>query len=208
MAKRFAVLSVAIVLIFVAYAFIPKREFSIGVFPLRPGESLNVYDDVSDGGSSLAVMNVSDSALDFRCTLGTDSSKDAWCGLIWNFDENSEDHFENWSLVDSIALDVTASVSGEIIVKVWTFDPDVTDKDSLHTFRQMLKEIPLQKGINHVVIPFDELYVPEFWYKQTGAEKDLVQRHKEHVARFEITPGWNAKRGEPMYFRFEKIFVK
>ncbi len=211
MAKRIAILSVAVVFIFVAYVFIPKREFLIPVFPLRTNENILAYDDLADGGSSVARMTVSDSALDFECTLGADASKSAWCGIIWPLAENSagkKSHYENWSLVDSVLLHVYSEADNEIIVKVWTFDPDVTNRDSLHTFRQMLKEVPLKKGDNRISIAFDKFYVPDFWFAQTGADKDLVQRHKEHVARFEITPGWNAKRGVPMKFRILAISAK
>lgn len=211
MAKRIAILSVAVVCIFIAYVLVPKREFFISVFPLHTNESVFVYDDLADGGTSVSKMTVSDSALDFECTLGADVSKNAWCGIIWTFEGRSPAknwRYENWSLVDSVLLRVYSETASEIIVKVWTFDPDVTNRDSLHTFRQMLKEVPLEKGDNRIAIAFDEFYVPDFWFAQTGADKELVQRHKEHVARFEITPGWKAKRGNPMKFRILSVSAK
>ncbi len=211
MAKRIAILSVAVVCIFIAYVFVPKREFSISIFPLRADEAVMVYDDVADGGNSVSKMTVSDSALEFECTLGADASRNAWCGIIWTFAGNSPERkwrYENWSLVDSVLLRVYSETASEIVVKVWTFDPDVTNRDSLHTFRQMLKEVPLEKGDNRISIAFDEFYVPDFWYAQTGADRDLAQRHKEHVARFEITPGWKAKRGVPMKLRIQAISAK
>lgn len=202
MAKKLAILSLAIICMFIAYVLIPKREFLVQVFPLSATEKLMAYDDLSDGGSSKAKMELSDSVLDFRCTLGMDTSKGAWCGVIWQF------NYENWSLVDSILLDVYSETETEIIAKVWTYDPDVTNKDSLTTFRQLLKEIPLKKGENHIAIPFQEFYVPDFWFQKNGVAKELMQRHKEHVSRFEVTPGWDVKRGEPMHFRFTKIAAK
>ncbi|MCI6873825.1 hypothetical protein [Hallerella sp.] len=210
MAKRVAILCIAIICLFIAFVFIPKREFSIDIFPLRAHETLMVYDDLSDGGSSISKMEFSDSILDFHCTLGMDTSKGAWCGLIWTFsgEDTAKNRYENWSLVDSVVFKIFAEEKTEIIAKVWTFDPDVTQEDSLHTFRQMLKEIPLEQGENTITLPFEDFYVPEFWFEQTGAAKDLSQRHKEHAARFEITPGWNVKRGEPLHIRISQIAVK
>ncbi|MBP5248119.1 MAG: CIA30 family protein [Fibrobacter sp.] len=210
MAKRVGVLCVAIILLFIAFVLIPKREFSIPVFPLRIHETLMVYDDISDGGSSVSKMEISDSVLDFRCTLGMDTSKGAWCGLIWTFsgEDTVKNRYENWSLVDSIVFKIYSEKKNEIIAKVWTYDPDVTNEDSLHTFRQMLKEIPLEAGENEITIPFEDFYVPEFWFQQTGADKELCQRHKEHVARFEITPGWDVKRGEPLHIQILQISAK
>ncbi len=211
MSKRIGVLSVAIIVIFFAYVFMPKRSFTVDIFPLQKNESVLVYDDLTDGGSSRSSMNVTDSGLEFSCTLGADTSKGAWCGVIWTFTGDSTEKkwfYENWSLVDSVQMDVRSETESEIIVKVWTFDPDVTNKDSLHTFRQMIKEVPLQKGENRVSIAFEDFYVPDFWFAQTGADRELVQRHKEHVARFEITPGWNVKRGIPMKFLFTSIRAK
>ncbi len=210
MAKRVGVLCVAIILLFVAFVLIPKREFYIPVFPLRSHETLMVYDDVSDGGTSISKMEISDSTLDFKCTLGMDTSKAAWCGLIWTFsgEDTIKNRYENWSLVDSIHFKIYSEKKNEIIAKVWTYDPDVTNEDSLHTFRQMLKEIPLEAGENEITIPFEDFYVPEFWFEQTGAAKELTQRHKEHVARFEITPGWDVKRGDPLHIRISHISAK
>lgn len=68
MAKRIAILSVAVVCIFIAYVFVPKREFFISVFPLHTNENVLVYDDVADGGNSVSKMTVSDSSLDFECS--------------------------------------------------------------------------------------------------------------------------------------------
>lgn len=210
MVKRVAILSIALVCMFVAYVFIPKREFSISIFPLRSNEILFAYDDKADGGASVSRMALSDSLLDFYCTLDRDTSKSAWCGLIWNLSAEGDEfgRYENWSLVDSIVMDVFAERDAEIIAKVWTFDPDVTNRDSLRTFRQMLKEISLRKGENHIAVPFKDFYVPDFWFRENHADKDLVQRHKEHVARFEITPGWESVRGERLHFRFTRIEAK
>lgn len=209
MAKKTAILSIALVCMFIVYVIIPKREFIIPIFPLQPDETLLAYDDQADGGSSVSQMNRSDSVLDFRCTLGKEMSQGAWCGLIWDLaGKKTGPRYENWSLVDSILIEVFSEKDAEIIAKVWTFDPDVTNRDSLRTFRQLLKEIPLKKGSNKVSIAFDEFYVPDFWFRENGADKDLVQRHKEHVARFEITPGWKTKSGVQEHFRFTKIEAK
>ena len=100
MAKKLAILSVAIICAFVVFVLVPKREFSIPIFPQPSAELPIVYDDVSDGGSSAATVRRVDSVLEFQCTLGKDTSKAAWCGLIWTLDS------KNWLLVDSIVMDV------------------------------------------------------------------------------------------------------
>lgn len=208
MPRRIAILSIAIICMFAAYALMPKREFSLGIFPLQHGATLEAYDDQADGGTSSVAMNVEDSALDFRCTLGTDTSKGAWCGMIWRFEEPDSllrQKFESWKFVDSVHMDVEAFAESEIIAKVWIFDPVVTNRDSLHTYRQMLKEIPLKKGRNHISIAFKDFYVPDFWFAQTGADREREVRIKNHIARFEITPGWNAPRGVSQHFRFLRI---
>lgn len=208
MPRRIAILSVAIICMFAAYAVMPKREFSLKIFPLQPGATLQVYDDQADGGSSVVEGSVTDSVLDFRCTLGADTSKGAWCGLIWRFeapDSLLRQKFESWKFVDSVYMDVESDSESEIIAKIWVFDPVVTNRDSLHTYRQLLKEIPLKKGNNRVAIAFKDFYVPDFWFAQTGADKERVVRVKERIARFEITPGWNAPRGTPQHFRFLRI---
>ena len=134
MAKKLAILSVAIICAFVVFVLVPKREFSIPIFPQPSAELPIVYDDVSDGGSSAATVRRVDSVLEFQCTLGKDTSKAAWCGLIWTLDS------KNWLLVDSIVMDVFSESASELVIKIWTFDPDVTQKDSLTTYHKITIE--------------------------------------------------------------------
>ena len=173
------------------YAVIPERHYQTSVYPVSGNVSVSAYDDSSDGGTSRASMNASDSALDFECTLGGDPAKNAWCGLIWNMDPQGQGKYENWSFMDSIIMDFDASGTQQVIVKIWTYDPDVTDSRKNITFRQLLKEVPVKEGHNHIAVPVEEFYVPDFWYDQTGAKRTLTNRQQESVARFEITPGWN-----------------
>lgn len=196
MKKTYAVLAIVAAAILVAYALLPDRSFSEVVFPLSEGVSLEKYDDRLDGGSSEAFMELRDSLADFSCTLGTDTSKFAWCGLLWNFDPQGEKNYRNWTFVDSLVFDIDVKGTDEILVKVWTYDPDVTDIEKAATFKLLLKEIPVKAGRQRIAIPMEQLYTPDFWYGTAGVDPKYNKRHQETVARFEITPGWNHPRGK------------
>ena len=205
MKKTYAVLAIVAAAILVAYALLPDRSFSEVVFPLSEGVTLDKYDDRLDGGTSEASLELHDSSADFSCTLGTDTAKFAWCGLLWNFDPQGEKNFRNWMFVDSLVFDVDVKGTDEILVKVWTFDPDVTDLGKAATFKLLLKEIPLKAGRQRVAIPMEQLYTPEFWYETAGVDPKYNKRHQETVARFEITPGWNQPRGKAFSVKVHSI---
>ena len=196
MKKTYAVLAIVAAAILVAYALLPDRSFSEVVFPLYEGVSLDKYDDRLDGGTSEAFMEMRDSSADFSCVLGTDTSKFAWCGLLWNFDPQGDKNYRNWTFVDSLVFDIDVKGTDEILVKVWTYDPDVTDIEKVATFKLLLKEIPVKAGRQRIAIPMEQLYTPDFWYETAGVDPKYNKRHQESVARFEITPGWNQPRGK------------
>lgn len=205
MKKTYAVLAIVAAAILVAYALLPDRSFSEVVFPLSEGVTLDKYDDRLDGGASEASMDLRDSSADFSCTLGTDTAVFAWCGLLWNFDPQGEKNYRNWMFVDSLVFDIDAKGTDEILVKVWTYDPDVTDIEKVQTFKLLLKEIPLKAGRQRIAIPMEQLYTPEFWYENAGVDQKYNKRHQESVARFEITPGWNQPRGKAFSVKVHSI---
>ena len=205
MKKTYAVLAIVAAAILVAYALLPDRSFSEVVFPLSEGVTLDKYDDRLDGGPSEASMDLRDSSADFSCTLGTDTAVFAWCGLLWNFDPQGEKNYRNWMFVDSLVFDIDAKGTDEILVKVWTYDPDVTDIEKAQTFKLLLKEIPLKAGRQRIAIPMEQLYTPEFWYENAGVDQKYNKRHQESVARFEITPGWNQPRGKAFSVKVHSI---
>ena len=205
MKKTYALLAIAAVVVLVAYALLPSREFREEVFPLAEGVTLDKYDDRSDGGSSEAELKLSESAAVFSCTLGADTTKSAWCGLLWNFDPKNDEDFRNWTFVDTVFLEVEATGIGEAIMKVWTFDPDVTDIGKPASFKLLLKEFPLKAGAQRVAIPMEQFYTPDFWYETAGVDKKYNKRHQETVARVEIVPGWNHPRGKPFTLTVKNV---
>ena len=155
MKKTYIILSAIAAVVLLAYLLLPKVTFEEAVFPLEKGVTLLAYDDQADGGMSRIEFGKEGDALSFRCTLGEDTTLAAWCGLLWNFDPDSAKLYRNWSLVDSLIFDMEAQGTQEVLVKLWTYDPDITDIKKAKTFRLLMKELPLQKGRNRVAIPID-----------------------------------------------------
>lgn len=195
MKKTYAVLAIAAIAILAIYFLLPDREFSEMVFPAPEGVTLEKYDDKSDGGTSEATLDIKDSSAKFACTLGADTATPAWCGLLWNFDPEGKKDYRNWTFVDTIFIDLEATGTTQLLLKVWTFDPDVTDIGKSETFKLLLKEVPVKPGRQKVALPMEELYTPDFWYGNAGADTKYNKRHQESVARVEIAPGWEQARG-------------
>ena len=200
MRKTYTILLIAAVIILVAYNLLPKRAFHESIFPMDASTTLSHYDDVSDGGSSTASITTKDSSVEFSCMLGSDSAA-AWCGIIWDFTSDTKEKYRNWVFVDSIIMEMDVQGIDEILVKLWTFDPDITNPKELKTYKLLMKEVSLKKGRQQLSIPMDQLYTPDFWYSEQKVDSTYNKRHEETVARLEITPGWNQKRGERFTLR-------
>lgn len=192
----------------IIYALVPNREFKESLYPISESTIVRTYDDQADGGKSITQLSIVDSALLFNCKLHNDTTKPAWCGLIWDLNSQKNDDYRNWTFVDSLILNISSQNINEIIIKVWTYDPDVTDPSKVNSFRPLIKEWRVKGGEERLAIPMNELYVPDFWYKDNNVNKKLKQRHQESVARFEIAPGWKVARDSEFSISIKSIDVK
>ncbi len=208
MRKTYAVLAVIAAIVLGIYFALPDREFVENVFPLDNGISVVAYDDKADGGLSEIEMVQKDSTLSFSCVLGLDTSRGAWCGLVFDLSQGDKNKFRNWTFVDSVFFDVEAYGTKEVLLKVWTFDPDVTDLNTPRSFRLLLKEVSLVEGRQRVVIPMEQFYTPDFWYTDGKVDPNMNRRHQESVARVEIAPGWNQKRGQKYSLVIHELSAK
>ncbi len=208
MAKTYIILVAIAAVVLGVYIALPDRHFADNVFPLHDGASVFEYDDKSDGGSSEVTFALTDSSASFSCMLGADTAKSAWCGLLLDLSQGEKAEYRNWTFVDSLIFELESSGTDEILVKVWTFDPDVTDISKPRTFRLLMKEIPLTKGRQRIAFPFEQFYTPDFWYDDEHVDRTLNRRHQETVARVEIAPGWNQPRGKKFSLKFYSITAK
>ena len=205
MKKTYIILSAIAAVVLLVYAILPKITVEENVFPLEKNVSLLAYDDQADGGKSRIAFDKNNEVLSFRCTLGEDTTIAAWCGLLWNFDPDSAKLYRNWALIDSLIFEIEAEGTQEVLIKLWTYDPDITDIKKSKTFRLLMKELPLQKGHNRVAIPMDQLYTPDFWYNDVKTEPSNKHTHLETTARLEIAPGWNQARGKTFSLKIHRV---
>ena len=104
-------------------------------------------------------------------------------------------------------MDLDIAGTDEILVKVWTYDPDVTDMQKSNTFKMLLKEVPVKTGRNKIAIPFEHFYIPDFWYDDLGVKRSKNRLHHESVARVEISAGWKQPRGKNFVVNVREIFA-
>lgn len=205
MKKSYTILAIVAIIAIIVYCALPEKRFAESVFPLVDNTTASVYDDNYDGGSSVVLLNLSDSLAKFQCTLGTDEKKPNWCGMIFNFDPNGEKNYHNWSFVDTIHLDIDIAGTDEFNLKIWAYDPDVTDLKNASSFRLLLKEIPVKQGRNKIDIPFEQFYIPDFWYDNLGVKRSLNRPHHESIARIEFSAGWKQPRGKNFVINVREI---
>ena len=208
MTKTYVIIVAIAAVVLGVYFVHPSRYFVDAVF--QPCESFKVvaYDDEVDGGSSKIKFAYNDSSLNFSCMLGGPEEQSAWCGLLFDLRRDEKKMFRDWSFVDTLIFDVDAHGTSEILVKIWTYDPAVTDTAKPRTYRLLMKELPLTEGRQRVAIPMEHFYTPEFWYNDEHVDTSLTDRHQEAVARFEIAPGWNHPHGKEFTLAFYGIFAK
>jgi hypothetical protein len=205
MKKTYAILAAIAAAVLIVYSLLPDSYFTESVFPLEENVTVFGYDDLADGGESSVRTDIGDSVLSFSCRLGMDTTKGAWCGLLWNTDPDSAGEYRNWTFVDTLVFDIESHGTKEVLVKVWAFDPDVPDPSKPKTFRLLMKELPLQEGRHRVALPFEQFYTPDFWYEDGKIDRTLNRRHQETVARVEIAPGWNQPRGKEFSLKIYAI---
>ena len=207
MKKSYTILGIIAVIIIVIYVMIPKERFAENVFPLGEGTKAFAYDDNADGGTSVVRFASSDSLVSFQCAMGMDEKKPTWCGLVFDLDPNGEKKYHNWKNVDTLYLDMDVSGTDEVNVKVWSYDPDVTELSNPSSFKMLLKEVPVKAGRNKVAIPFEQFYIPDFWYDNVGVKRSRNNPHHENIARVEISAGWKQPRGKNFIVNVRDISV-
>ena len=207
MKKSYTILGIIAVIIIVIYVMIPKERFAENVFPLGEGTKAFAYDDNADGGTSVVRFASSDSLVSFQCAMGMDEKKPTWCGLVFDLDPNGEKKYHNWKNVDTLYLNMDVSGTDEVNVKVWSYDPDVTDLSNPSSFKMLLKEVPVKAGNNKVAIPFEQFYIPDFWYDNVGVKRSRSNPHHENIARVEISAGWKQPRGKNFVVNVRDISV-
>ncbi len=129
MKRLYTILVILSFLALIVYYLVPEQYFTDFVYPLHEGSVLSVYDDRVDGGSAAAQLSLVDSTLVFSCKVG--DKQDAQCGLLWNFSADTSgdslQHYRNWMLVDTLVFDIETKGTDELVVILWTYDPDVTN---------------------------------------------------------------------------------
>ena len=207
MKKSYTILAIIAVIVVAIYVMLPKERFAENVFPLGDGAKVSAYDDNADGGTSAVQFESSDSLVSFQCAMGLDEKKPTWCGLVFDFDPNGEKKYHNWKNVDTLFLDMEIAGTDEVNLKVWSYDPDVTDLTNPSSFKMLLKEVPVKTGRNKIALPFEQLYIPDFWYDNLGVKRSRNNPHHERIARVEISAGWKQPRGKNFVVRVREISV-
>jgi hypothetical protein len=205
MKKSYTILGIIAILVLVIYYALPEKRFAENVFPLGEGAKVSAYDDNSAGGTSVVSSETTDSLAKFQCALSLGEKTPAWCGLVFDFDPNGEKKFHNWTFVDTIHLDIDVAGTDEVNLKIWAFDPDVTDMTNPSSYRLLLKEVPVKPGRNKIDVPFEQFYIPDFWYSDLGVKRSLNRPHHESIARVEISAGWKQPRGKNFVVNVHEI---
>lgn len=210
MKKTWYILATIAVATLVAYFALPIRFFVEPVFPLMENSTLEAYDDKYDGGKSEISFTLQDSSASFSCALGSAEEKGGWCGLLFDLRKKSGVEILNrdWNFVDSVIFDVESGGTSEVLVKIWTYDADVTDTTVARSYRLLMKELPLKGGRERLAVPLEQFYTPDFWYSDNGVDTSMAERHQDEVVRLEIAPGWNQPRQKRWSLTIHEISAK
>lgn len=183
--KRYLIIAVLAILAIFVYSRIPPSRKSIAIWPANDLSHLKSFANTGDVSSALTFGAIKDQ-LNIAILLNASDPTQAWASLQFDL-KKIHGGVMNWLFMDSLIIELSTYDTPELMLKVLTWDPDVSQSEDPSTYRILIKELPLSKGLQHIAIPAEHLYVPDWWYTQRGVSKDLDSKHLEGVTHFEIS---------------------
>ena len=138
----------------------------------------------------------------FKCELLKENEN---CGIGFSFSQGKMD-FKNWSLMDSLVLELQSSADlEELIVQILTFDPDYTDINERNTMKPLIKELKLSPEKRRYSIYLEHFYTPDYWFEQQNLKDKRNAKRFYAIAGLEIFTGWQNKKEVPLELKIENI---
>ena len=196
--KKIVAASVALVVLLTVWALLFVK-FRTSEQVLFPGGTYQVYavTDSSEGGFSTAELSQSDSAIAVRVNIRSGVAyPHAGMGInLLSVHNRPAAGFFDFSVFDSIAIDVETGRMRKIGVKILNNDPIYSKSGVLETYRPMVSSAEVSaKGVHLSMLDFK---VPDWWLAMQGLEEDDGLRYMGRGVLFEILNGEGTMLGIP-----------
>lgn len=189
----------ALVLLSVVWLGTHHREYEIFPGPLQDSLQIYHYQDQSEGGQSIANVQIADSTLHFGFRLASGAAFPyAGCGLILTTDAQMLlGQFMNLKGYDSLRMEIRSNRSNQVRLQLLTHDPNLTRPEDPLSKRFFIQSIPLQRSYQVVRIPMSNFQAPEWWFDHHGMQPDYGLKYMDRVTNFEISSGIGTLLGIP-----------
>jgi len=183
--KRYFVIALLAIAAIWLYVSVPPGRKSIVIWPGLEANHIKSFAN-TDTQSSQVLYQDSAGQLQIVFQLQASDPSQAWATLQLDL-QSIDQGTMNWLFMDSLILELYNQGTPELMLKILTWDPDVSQKGDPSTYRVLTKEFALSPGLQRIAIPAEHLYVPDWWYDQKGVSKDLDSKHLESVSHLEIS---------------------
>lgn len=208
-AKLFWSINLGVFLMLVLFFLLFVREKEIVFFPNRQPLLVSTFSDQEINKSSLSKLIIqSDTLIDYQFRLGPIEPY-RYAGI--NI-ENKEQKELDISAYNRIAIDFTAYDMDNMFLYLNVKDTNVKNGSHKHALRRMLANFPIdpKRGRQRVVIPFDKMDTPAWWYQSIQQSKsDFREPDWKTFHSMAISDGVNLKENYLYRFKLHKIvFLK
>lgn len=188
-----------------AGCFVKFRETSCELFPNTPFEIYELT-DASQGGTSTAVLDLSDSLLGVEINVRSGVAYPA-VGIGFNLrsvDNRPVDYFD-FSMYDTMEVELAAKRMSSVSVRILTDDPVYSKEGFRETLRPVVYNVPATRSLTSVKFPVSNFRTAVWWIAAMGMDEDDGFTHLHRSVSLEITNGDGVMRGIPDEISVKKV---
>lgn len=132
-------------------------------FPGNPSHWYAFDDNSSGGDSKITQPVITDSSVMLVFQLRKKEFLWPYVGLGRTVNENG---FKGYNPDDSLIMEMSSNRKGRILLKLSTFDPELTKPGKPLTYRILEKQVTVTSALRRIAIPLKEFNVADWWKQQ------------------------------------------
>lgn len=183
-------------------------QFRATAFEFFPNSAFEVYEltDAIQGGTSTAVMDVSDSLLGVEINVRSGVAYPA-IGVGFNLRsvDNRPVDFFDFSKYDSLEVVIATRRMSSVSVRILTDDPVYSKEGLRETLRPVVYNVSAARSFESVKIPVNGFRTAVWWIAAMGMDEDDGLTHLHRSVALQVTNGDGVMRGIPDEISVKKI---
>lgn len=185
----------------IVYAISPT---SLNEWEIFDGQELNKiqlysYDDEKEeGNSKILEAQINNDMINWKYIIGS-KLKNPYCGI--GFYKNNKPIPEKRDLIDlsgydSLIVEIKGKQTQKLNLNILTADSKHTQIDNSSTFKLNTKEFQIGNEWKRISIALDDLYIPDWWFKNNNIQPDWNQKYLHKTWKIEFSPDYNLTKDQ------------